>query len=472
MPTETVSAGGEFDLVSKVLPYLDRLLIFALLEHMSEVKLYPESALLELKYAVMKDTDMVTYLAETYSALHQADADSAATKAELAQIAARKDSVLATLRTFEETTRSTLEILREPELAQHMKTEKAQNIAYMKSTHGFTDAQIVDLYNYGQAQYNCGKYAEAAELLGLFRGLSLDSELVSSATWGKFACSVMTVQWDAAVEELAKVREILDTRSSVDPLVLLNQRTWLIHWSLFFFFNGPAGRAAVAELFLAPAYVNTIQTSCPWVLRYLTVAILTNTSLRTASSSKSARASQLSYQQYQKQVKELVRVIRQEQYEYRDPITEFVYALYVDFDFEEAQNKLVELEAVVRHDPFLVGCADEFLESARYVIAELYCQIHQRIDIKDLSARLNLSHEEGEKWIVNLIRDTRVDAKINFAEGTVIMNHPPVSVYQQVIERTKGLSFRTSQMLAHVLSARSSAAAAGRDDDEAEHDEE
>ncbi len=34
----------------------------------------------------------------------------------------------------------------------------------------------------------------------------------------------------------------------------------------------------------------------------------------------------------------------------------------------------------------------------------------------DLSARLGLSQDEGEKWIVNLIRDTRVDAKIDYKE--------------------------------------------------------
>ena len=44
---------------------------------------------------------------------------------------------------------------------------------------------------------------------------------------------------------------------------------------------------------------------------------------------------------------------------------------------------------------------------------------------------------------MNLIRDTRVDAKIDYKEGTVVMNHPPSSVYQQVIERTKGGFFRT-----------------------------
>ena len=68
----------------------------------------------------------------------------------------------------------------------------------------------------------------------------------------------------------------------------------------------------------------------------------------------------------------------------------------------------------------------------------------------DLSTRLGLSPSEGEKWIVNLIRDTRVDAKIDYQAGTVVMNHPPQSVYQQVIEKTKGAFFRTQVLSAAV----------------------
>lgn len=62
----------------------------------------------------------------------------------------------------------------------------------------------------------------------------------------------------------------------------------------------------------------------------------------------------------------------------------------------------------------------------------------------DLSTRLGLTADAGEKWIVNLIRDTRLDAKIDHKAGTVMMYHPPSSVYQQVIEKTKGAFFRTS----------------------------
>jgi len=204
---------------------------------------------------------------------------------------------------------------------------------------------------------------------------------------------------------------------------------------LFPFFNYEPARETLTELYFSPPYISSIQTTCPWILRYLAAAVITN---RT----RGRNATPASHN-YQKQLKDLVRIVKQEIYEYQDPVTEFVKALYVDFDFEEAQRKLIEAEEVLRVDFFLSSSADAFVESARHLISESYCKIHQRIDIKDLSTRLGLSNSEGEKWIVNLIRDTKVDAKIDYKAGTVVMNHPPSSVYQQVIERTKGAFFRT-----------------------------
>ena len=40
----------------------------------------------------------------------------------------------------------------------------------------------------------------------------------------------------------------------------------------------------------------------------------------------------------------------QESYSYRDPITEFVECLYVNFDFDMAQQKLLECEKVRIHN--------------------------------------------------------------------------------------------------------------------------
>lgn len=81
-------------------------------------------------------------------------------------------------------------------------------------------------------------------------------------------------------------------------------------------------------------------------------------------------------------LQDLVRVIQQESYTYKDPITEFLAHLYVDFDFDAAQEKLQQCAAVLENDFFLVACQTDFIENARLMIFELFCRIHQCISIK------------------------------------------------------------------------------------------
>ncbi|XP_028053171.1 eukaryotic translation initiation factor 3 subunit E-like [Camellia sinensis] len=68
-----------------------------------------------------------------------------------------------------------------------------------------------------------------------------------------------------------------------------------------------------------------------------------------------------------------------------------------------------------------------------------------------LAEKLNLNYDEAERWIVNLIRTSKLDAKIDTKSGTVIMepNHP--NVYEQLIDHTKGLSGRTYKLVTQLL---------------------
>ena len=52
-----------------------------------------------------------------------------------------------------------------------------------------------------------------------------------------------------------------------------------------------------------------------------------------------------------------------------------------------------------------------------------------------------------------------MDAKIDESNGTVIMNHPINSVYQEVIDKTKGITFRSNQALAQALNKNESVVA-------------
>lgn len=199
---------------------------------------------------------------------------------------------------------------------------------------------------------------------------STDNDKVGAATWGKLAAEILTANWEVAMTEINMVKENIDSRLFNNPLAQLHHRTWLIHWCLFPFFNYDIGRDTICELLFSPAYINTIQTNCPWILRYLAAAVITN------------RNRSRNTGQYQKQLKDLIRIVKQENYEYNDPVTDFIKALYIDFDFEEAQKKLIEAEEVMVVDFFLSSNADSFVDSARHLISESYCKIHQRIDIK------------------------------------------------------------------------------------------
>jgi translation initiation factor 3 subunit E len=239
------------------------------------------------------------------------------------------------------------------------------------------------LYNFGQFQYTYGNYSGAADYLYHFRVLSTDNDLNTSAHWGKLASDILTGKWETALEELNTLRDVVDSRSpstlltaSTEPAALtqLHSRTWLVHWSLFVYFNHPQGRTLLLETFLSPTYLNTIQTSCPWILRYMATAAILS---RKSTAGGTAASSRVRHS-----IREIVKVIQTEEYQYQDPVTSFLKELYVEFDFEAAQRELTLADRVVGDDFFLGEFREEFLDNARYLISEAYCRIHQRIDIR------------------------------------------------------------------------------------------
>lgn len=55
--------------------------------------------------------------------------------------------------------------------------------------------------------------------------------------------------FDKAMEDVGKLREMLDNQSFAQPLQQLQQRTWLMHWALFAFWNHENGRNALIDLY-------------------------------------------------------------------------------------------------------------------------------------------------------------------------------------------------------------------------------
>jgi translation initiation factor 3 subunit E len=425
---KAVSADGT-SVLSKLAPHLSRHLLFPLVQFegdQAEEAGEAEKAkqILSGKIKLLEDTNMTDYVASLYCELHGvADPPAEYTK--------KRQDVLAQLEKYQQATAKIADLLTQDEVVNGLRSDKVANLEFLKNQHGVTIEMVNALYDFGQFQFRCGQYGPAADMLYQFRVLSTDNDKVSASTWGKLASEILSTNWESAVEEVKNVRENIDTKLFNNPRAQLDHRTMLVHWSLFPLFNFEAAREPILEMFFSAAYINTIQTSCPWILRYLIAAVITGRS-RSRNSSL-----------HQKQLKDVVRYVRQEAYEYNDPVTQFINALYIAHDFDAAREALRMAEEVCRSDFFLGSSADAFVDAARHLICESYCKIFSRMNIRDLSARLGLNPDDGEKWIVNLIRETRLDAKIDSKDGTVIMNHPPNNVYQQVIEKTKGGFFRT-----------------------------
>ena len=86
----------------------------------------------------------------------------------------------------------------------------------------------------------------------------------------------------------------------------------------------------------------------------------------------------------------------------------------------------------------------------RLHIFETYCRIHERIDLASLGQKLGMEQIAAEKWIVKMVSDAQLDAKIDSQSGHVILGSEPPDVYQQIIEKTKGLALRSAILASHI----------------------
>ncbi|CAF4569812.1 unnamed protein product, partial [Rotaria sp. Silwood2] len=424
---------AEFDLTAKLGRYFDRHLVFPLLEFLTERNIFDEKEILQAKYDLLQHTTMVDFQLDIYKKLHS-DGE------EPIELIEKREGIVARFNELSEAVQPLLDAVVTEDAARLIEHQRNSDsmltLEYLREKFNIERSMVNDLYTFARYVYDCGDYSRAATNLGLYRALVPNNDKnMMSCLWGKLASEILMQRWDDAYDDLNRLKDAIETSSSRSSLELLHQRTWFIHWSLFVYFNHPKGRDDLVQLFLGSTtsttnqtnlYLNTLQTTAPHLLRYLAAAVIINPRKKN-----------------ERTLKELVKVIQQESYAFRDPITEFLECLYVHFDFDSAQKKLRDCTAVLNNDFFLVGCAEEFMENARLLIFETFCRIHHCIKIDMLAEKLNMSPDEAERWIVNLIRNASLDAKIDSQQGTVVMGSQALSPYQTIIEKTKNLFNRT-----------------------------
>ncbi|EFN52550.1 hypothetical protein CHLNCDRAFT_138996 [Chlorella variabilis] len=417
----------QYDLTPAISKHLDKHLIFPLLEFLGSKGLYDVADIEAAKLALIEKTNMVDYAVDIYQQLNQTD--------EVPEsLRQRRGEVVAKLKSLEGAVKPITDFLSNEENVKLLKQDKTQNMTFLQKEFNIGPEQVDALYHFAKWNFECGNYSAAAEYLYHYRTLSTHPERTIASLWGKVAADVLLQEFGSAMDDILKLKEMLDVDTFAPVAKQLQQKAWLMHWSLFVFFNHENGLNALIDLFMQDRYLTAIQLTSQHLLRYLAVAVVVNKRRRNV-------------------LNDLKRVVSQEAYEYSDPVTEFVRCLFVDYDFDGAQEQLAKCEEVLDTDFFLVAAKDAFMEAARQFLFENYCRIHQAISIKSLSEKLNMDEEATEKWIVNLIRNARLNAKIDSKAGTVVMQTQTQSAYEQLLERSRGLGLRTLDLSNAVFGA-------------------
>lgn len=86
------------------------------------------------------------------------------------------------------------------------------NVCVMILSYQIGTDQIEALYQYAKFQFECGNYSGAADYLYQYRALCTNSERSLSALWGKLAAEILMQNWDIALEELNRLKEIIDSK--------------------------------------------------------------------------------------------------------------------------------------------------------------------------------------------------------------------------------------------------------------------
>lgn len=129
---------AQYDLLLKLIPHLDRHMIFPLLEFNAGQLVDEESGevkdeakareIQQAKYALLKKTNMTDYVADLYCELE-------GLKEPPAEFSDRKQKVFSQLQKLEQETSKIIELLERDDVVNNLRSDKVANLDFLKREH-------------------------------------------------------------------------------------------------------------------------------------------------------------------------------------------------------------------------------------------------------------------------------------------------------------------------------------------------
>jgi translation initiation factor 3 subunit E len=260
---------AQYELSRTLSKYLDKHLIFPLLEFLQDKGIYSDDDIMKAKIALLQNTNMVDFAMDIHKELYQTDDVPP-------EMLDRRSEVVSRLRSLQKAVDPIINCLSNPNVIKNFRQDRSFNLQFLKEEFQIGPEQIEALYQFAKFQFDCGNYSTAADLLQAYKPLCITAERNMSVLWGKLAADTLIQNYEAATEDLLRLKEMLDNQSFASPLMQLQQRTWLMHWSLHVFWNHENGKNALIDLFMQQQYLNAIQINAQHLLRYLGAAVIVN----------------------------------------------------------------------------------------------------------------------------------------------------------------------------------------------------
>lgn len=434
---DALAFGRMYDLTPSISSYLDIHLVNALLDHLIGIGLHDKTQIIKQKIKIISQTNMTELVEDEYQKCTDDTEMMAEFKGKKNELEARRDAIFHRIDNEPDAVKIIDHFFKNVDLVTELKANANLTIDHLAQNYDINSDMLEVYCKFGKFKYDCGIYDEAEQMLGNYLSISQPhNPNVLGALWGRLSCRILQANWTESLQDLLAVKAAIESRT-IAPADQLRQRAWLMHWAIFVYINQREGPDELVDLFHEKVYMQAIENLCPWLLRYYTVAAIMSKRRRNM-------------------LPEIVSELQNMHYMYSDPITAFLEGLYDSFDFDEASQRLCSCEQLLKNDFFLMSFTAKFLEEARSLIAELYCRINRTVDLRLLSDKLEMSEEDAERWMVDMVRGSTVgsnlDAKVDSSGKQVMMPAPVNTSHQQVMERTRDLSERTT-LLTNNLSA-------------------
>ncbi|ETW38011.1 hypothetical protein PFTANZ_01249 [Plasmodium falciparum Tanzania (2000708)] len=271
-----------------------------------------------------------------------------------------------------------------------------------------------------------------------FMNINNDDYLFSKNDDGKIIVKEDIInEMNVCIESIVKLSQLLN-KEKVSKNEIILQRSWLIHWSLIIIFHFfmyviyvkntyPKNNSfsMLQDWFIDEKNLSILNLICPHIIRYYCVYAIF-------------------YRNRKDHFELILNTLNFIKSKYNDSFTSLLISIFTDYDFNMAQTCIATIGTLCERDVFLYKLKPYIEEHCRFIIFETYCRIHKSINIDMISSKVNLTREQAEKWIVNLIRNAKLDAKINSEKNCIEISTPPPNLYQQVIDKTQNLIMRSN----------------------------